>query len=267
MNSGEVDCLVPKPQAGGSFAAKCNHHVLLALHLISQRDTRSHGQLRGNGGSRRDDVQGGVAAVSGCGAAFVWAGFAPIDVREHQRQRCSLHDVSNEIAVRRRDGIFRKQIQRSADFDRFLADGVEVVAGESTLTVQNTDTFLHRAALEHVRIEPAEQFRIEVAAGCFCDLWRALSHIRLVVFRSSFKLRAKQCKNGGHFAMHKRSPKKVHTPRERYHTMIPKHMENVWLLVRRPFACALRTGSGTNPERLAWSYQLICSSFQLAEKR
>jgi hypothetical protein len=108
-------------------------------------------------------VDAGVMMLSGAYPQFaprttplVGAVFSQTDVSEHQLQRCSFHDMSNEVAMGRCNGVLRKKVNGRADLGCFLPHRREVVARKSALPKQEANSFLNRAEFQHVRVEPAK---------------------------------------------------------------------------------------------------------------
>ena len=101
---------------------------------------------------------------------MVWAGLARIELREHELQRRALHDVTDEVAMRRGDAILLFQVNAAADFGGFLSYGGVIIAGKFPLLEQHPRPLFHGAALQHVRIKPFEQLRAKrlgaVTAAC-----------------------------------------------------------------------------------------------------
>jgi hypothetical protein len=79
--------------------------------------------------------------------------------------------MSNEIAMGRCNGVFRKKVNGRADLGCFLPHRREVVARKSPLPKQEANSFLNRAAFQHVRVEPAKswffQWCVAIESTCF----------------------------------------------------------------------------------------------------
>src|SRR5437588_3642139 len=161
---------MPRAEAGRTIARKSDHDVGLLLHLVGQRHAGADVELSGNRGSGSDDIERRVAAVRRRGTSLVWAGLARIELREHELQRRALHDVTDEVAMRRGDAILLFQVNAAADFGGFLSYGGVIIAGKFPLLEQHPRPLFHGAALQHVRIKTLEEFGTQrlsaVPAAC-----------------------------------------------------------------------------------------------------
>src|SRR5581483_4902050 len=168
LHARKVQRLVPKPQAGGTFAGKGHDYTRLLLHLVGQGNPGADRELCGNRRRRRDDVERSVSAMGLRTTPLVRACLSQEDVSKHQFERRSLHEVSDKITVRRCNRIFRKQVHGGANLGCLLPHGGEVVAGESPLPVQEAYSFLHGAAFQHVAVQPPQCrfFQRRMAVEC-----------------------------------------------------------------------------------------------------
>ena len=104
---------------------------------------------------------------------LVGAVFSQKDMSEHERQRCSFHDMCNEVAMGGCNGVFRKKVNGRADLGCLLPHRREVVARKSALPKQEANSFLNRPAFQHVRVKPAGELVLPMMRGYRKCLFRA----------------------------------------------------------------------------------------------